>query len=222
MKWVMLMYVFIIGLLIANLSFGNSALIQKDYESGERGTHATQLRRDLENGRILDRTDKALDNLIITAVGELKKRGFQSLALSIESDWNSRYRGFVYEMVFDNRPIGDHPGITWMLSVHEKIEGALGETLCKALRLHDIYILAHTIPVVIRCIDNVDALEYTLHFIPFCGIIGYWISYGVCVGATLGSGVAFACGLIGMGVEMVVVRFVAPPLSPKAFARACG
>lgn len=226
MKWVVLMYLFIIGLLIANLSFGNTKVLQEDIKRSSNYGHADTLRNDIEHGLLLKRTDEAINNLLSTAVGELKQRGFQSLADSIMADWNSRYRGFILEADMYQamgRNIGDHPGIQWMLTVHSKIESAIGVELCHTLRLHDIWTLAHVIPVVIHCVDNVDLVEYSLHFIPFVGILGYWISVGVCMGATLGTaGIGLGCSLIGMAVERILERFIAPPLAIKIHPRVCG
>lgn len=216
----MLMYLIIIGLLIANLSFGNSKALEVDNQRGRAFGHASQFGKQMEAGRVLQQTDTAINNLLTTAVSELKVRGFQELATQIESDWNSRYRGFVYELP-NYHGVGDHPGIVWMLSVHSQIESVLGLELCKALRLHDIWTLAYTIPVVIKCVDAVDTQEYSLHFVPFCGVVSYWVSYGICLAATSGGGIAFACGLLGDGVEMLVVRFIAPRLSPKFWTLAC-
>lgn len=215
-----LLAVFAISLFLAayNLANASSKELEADQKSGELYAQAQAFLDERADLRV--KLDKATDNLIRTAVGELRKRGHGALAGSIEMDWNSRYHGFILQYG-TGRGIGDHEAVAWLLKIHDDIEFVIGKTICKALRIHDLWTIAYTIPVVFKCVDNVDFAEYAKHFIPLCGIASYWVSYGVCVGATMGSGVVMFCGLIGMGVEELVVRFIAPPLSPKAWKKAC-
>jgi hypothetical protein len=212
-------------LLLSSLLHASSIDLERDQKTGEMYEEAIQFEAEMNRidklKALQKKLDKATDNLIRTSIGELRKRGHEALASSIEMDWVSRYHGFVFRFN-PGRDVGDHEAIAWLLKIHNDIESILGEKICKALRIHDLWTIAYTVPVVFSCVDKVDLLEYAKHFIPLSGIAAYWVSYGVCVGATMGTGVVFSCGLIGMGVEGLVVRFIAPPLSPKVWKLSCG
>lgn len=199
---------------------GNSKILEEDAKSGEFYSQAKDFNLD-DRASLQIKTNKALNNLIRTASGELRKQGHNQLAEIILQDWTQRYDGFVFKFT-PGRDVGDHEAIEWLKKIHADIESVIGVTACKALHLHDIWVLAYTIPVVFSCVDHVDVLEYSKHFIPFSGAVSYWVSYGVCVGVSaLAGGAVLYCGLIGMGVEEIVIRFVAPPLIPRAYKSAC-
>ena len=180
-----------------------------------------QLKADLLNGKMGERANKAIDNIIITTVGELKKRGHRSLALQIESDWKIYY-GFTNELdLIPARDVGDHPGIKFLLSIHEKVHAVLGDVICSAIRTHDLFILAHTIPVVFRCVDNVNDTEYFRHFAPFAKVVSYWLTYGICVGASMGTGVMGFCGLIGMVVEQSLGNAIGFAFASQMYGLVC-
>lgn len=203
---------------LVSICFGKSSTLQNDLERSENYRTARSFERDVKNGKLKVRTDKAIENLITVATYELRKKGANLLADRISFEFDTRYKNFLSD---SSRGVGDHEGVKWLLNVHEQIEFVLGEAICRALRMHDLWTLAHTIPVVFRCVDNVDQMEYMLHFVPFSGIVSYWVSATACTGATLGTGIGFLCGLVGMGVEQIVIRFVAPPLSVPLWKKAC-
>lgn len=198
------------------LCFGDSKKLSSDVERSDSYGNALSLRSDFKNKKLQERAVKTIENIVRTSGGELKKKGAEKLAERINLEWDTKYRN-----LFLSRIIGDHDGIEWLLKIHTEIEFVLGENICRTLRLHDLWTLAHTIPVVFNCIDKVDIVEYALHFIPFGAITSYWTSFGVCMGATLGTGVGFVCGFLAMGVEQICLQFIAPPLVPNAYEWAC-
>lgn len=210
-----LAYVLSLALCLAVITvcYGKSSdELSSDLSRSSHYSNALSFRRDIENGRLEEKTKVAIDKIIIVANVELRKKGANLLADRMMHE---------YASLFTSRNIGDHEGIKWLLKIHDEIEFVLGETICRAIRMHDLWVLAHAIPVVFTCLDKVDALEYMLHFIPLTGVVSYWVTYGGCMGASLGTGFAFICGFAGMGVEQIVIRFVAPVLSTPVWKTVC-
>lgn len=224
MKELIIALILILILTLCRASMSASTELVNDFKKSNAYEEALQFEADMERGNRLynlqKKVDRASDNLIKATVGELKKRGHEALAYSIEMDWNSRYKGFVYSFK-GARDVGDHAALIWLLKIHDDIHSVLGDKICRAIRTHDLWVIAMTVGVVFGCQDSVDSEEYKKHFIPLSGIASYWVSYGVCVGATFGTGIVFLCGLGGMIVEELVVRFIAPPLSQPCWKLAC-
>ncbi len=201
---------------IASFCLASSTDLQYDVERSSNFAVARSFGRGVKEGRLRENASDAIDVIIRQSVYELKKGGAKILSERITNEYESTYRN-----LFTSRNIGDHAGVVWLLKVHSDIEFVLGEQVCRVLRLHDLWVLGYTIPVVFACEDKIDSVEYFLHFDPFAGIVSYWLTYGGCVGATVGVGFAFVCGFAGMGVEQLVIRFIAPPLSQPCWKIAC-
>lgn len=181
---------------------------------------AARFERAIRNGRFEERTTRAIDRLVKQAAHELWIRGHRELSVEIEEGWREN-QNFVYELR-DWRGLGDHPGVVWMLEAHEKIEGVLGLTLCRLLRLHDLWRLGTTIKVVFQCVDAVDTMEYQLHFVEFAGVVSYWVSWAICCGATWGAGaIGLICSPISLGCEFIVMKAIAPRISDRFWKLAC-
>lgn len=199
--------------LISGPAIASSNEIQADLERSSNFAEARAFGRAVRDGKLEERTRKAIENIIKASTAELRKHKAKKLADRIEDE---------YRTIYSSRALGDHQGVQWLLKIHAEIEFVLGETICRALRTHDLWVLGMTIGVVFRCQDNVDENEYKLHFVPLAGVISYWVSAGACTGATLGmGGVSFLCGFVGLGVEMLTTRFIAPPLSRPCWKQAC-
>jgi hypothetical protein len=213
-----LVVVLAFALLSAVFCFADEEELVHPIKLPDTNDSASSFGRDVEQGKLAERTDGALDGMLRLAVKELKRRGHSKDASRILKDWENKYSGW---LVGARRGVGDHEAIPWLLDVHNKVHDVLGETLCSLLRFHDLWYLAYTIPVVFRCVDFVDEPEYRLHFVPFCGIVAYWGSNITCIAATFGVGYMWICSPIAMVVEFAVKKAVAPPLSPKAWQAAC-
>ncbi len=100
------------------------------------------------------------------------------------------------------------------------LELILGVEVCKALRLIDIKIINYAIPVVFKCVDQVDEAEYERHFVPFCKVVSFWVTFFSCVGFTYGTGFLY-CSPIAIGVEWIVGNHVAPRLNEGVWKRVC-
>lgn len=182
---------------------------------GEANSVATQL-----GGNIAKITDRVIDGLVDHVASELQSRGYSEEANRIIGEWRM-FSGFL-ETLDGTRDVGDHPAIKWLFDVHARIHTLLGDELCHAVRAHDLWWLAYTIPVVFRCAGltstEIDAVEYALHFVPFAGIVTYWTVFIGC--EVLTSGNPF-CGLGASLAERCMVTLVAPRLSSKVYPKVC-
>jgi hypothetical protein len=177
------------------------------------------------------KVDKVTENMIKLAVFSLKQKGYDQEAADIEQEYLDNYQNYTYLYAIGSvGAIGDHPPMwEWLDKVEKRLREKLGDFIMKVTRLEDLKTLNYGIPVVLQPggDERFDPMvlftkkDYSEHFIPFSGVISYWITWGVCVGATFGAGaVTFICSPIGMLAERVVVTRVAPPLSDKIWDRA--
>jgi len=230
---------FIALILFAVPLFADSSLLELDADratdlemeaqsDGKRMSarrEAYALQKDVLNGKLAKRTDKAIGAILARTVRELNKRKHYYEAERIEHEWRVYHRGFIYAIqASGGRDVGDHPGLKFLIDVHKKAEDLLGETLCRGLRIHDLWTLAYTIPLVFKCNGNyfIDLEEYTKHLSPFVGIIGYWGAFIACSAATSGIGAFFVCPILSKGVEVILVRYIVPRIDNPLFKRACG
>ena len=201
-------------LLLCNLSFGS-------YQSRhpESNQAAENVKSAFKQGRIAEQTNLALSIMLLRAQRKLRRDGNHQLADEIAAGWR-KWDGYLMRM---GRDIGDYkPLSVWLSDIYFKLLAALGEDAMRFFHLDDIQILNYALPVVFRpCDAQWDQTEYGLHFVPFAGVISYWTAWGVCTGASAGIGLLF-CGPIGMGAEMIMVRFLAAPLGNGLYRVACG
>lgn len=195
--------------------------ISKAYDlSGSRYSvsgGATRFKNYLQQGKAAEMATEAIQAVLIKGTDELRKRGYKKEAEEIMREWRYKYCTMVYE-IRNSREVGDHPGVLWLLAVHEKIAAIIGEDICNALRIHDLWNFGMTIGVVFRCQDNVPMAEYFEHFVLFAGCTAYWIASIAC---TATCPVPFVCMFAGMGVEKLVTLFVVPKIQGKCFSMAC-
>lgn len=188
------------------------------YTGGRAQREANQLGMDIRQGRMLERTNAALNAMIRLGAYRLRKAGHDADADILETEWDRDWNGYIYTV---GRGLGDHrPMSQWLAMKYAMLEFILGEKLCRALRLDDIKVVNFALPVVFACVDNVSETEYGLHFIPLSGVIGYWTSFFVCVGGTWGTGFLW-CGPIALGVEFLSVHAVAPALNRPVWGLFC-
>ena len=174
--------------------------------------------REIESGRLRERTNMALDAMIRFAAFKLRLKGYPQTADKIIKEWEGQWSGYIERV---GRDIGDHKPLSeWIAQKYAVIELILGEDLCHALRLDDIKIINYGIPVVFSCVDNVGEVEYGKHFIPFSGTVIYWTSFFACVGGTWGTGFLW-CAPISWGCEFLTEKFVAPKLNHTVWNWSC-
>ena len=198
---------------------------------------AAQLERAIDDGKLVEKTERALSNLIITAAGILRKKGFHYEAAQLENEWFNahQYDLRVYAL---SDGLGDHgPLSMWLKQKLDLLTFILGVELMKKTHLIDLAVFNHAIPVVFKpCGQPWSNLEeYRRHFSKdenyqesgelVCALLpvtSYWLSYGGCVGASMGTGYAFACGTVGNVVQKFVCNVISDRLSDRVFERACG
>lgn len=198
------------------------------YGRPEVSTHTKGLAKryeaELRSGLMAHRTDDALNAIIRLAVYKLKISGHKKESVQLLKEWESQWQGYL-----SNRGIGDHKPLSkWLADKTAMLEITLGKPTMHMLRLDDLITINYALPVVIRCIDNVDLDEYGRHFIHdeingYRGlgpVVSYWISFFSCVGFSWGSGFLF-CSPIAMGVEYLVDNFVAPRLNEPIWNLVC-
>ena len=177
---------------------------------------ASRFEKDIERGRLKERTNFALNAIVKLAVWKLRRTGNTVQADKLQDEWEGQWEGYLLK-----RDLGDHKPLSkWLAEKYAMLEFILGEAVCEMLRLTDIKIINYGIPVVFSCVDNVDVDEFYKHFVPLSGTTIYWVTVFGCVGATWGSGFLF-CAPVGMGAELLTEKFVAPKLNPKVWKWSC-
>jgi hypothetical protein len=179
--------------------------------------YAYHLQEQLEEGRLAERTNFALDILLSTAYRQLKNDGHDDLANKIKTEWKTDWNGYLMQV----RDIGDHEPLSqWLAQAYKDIEAALGKGVCEFFHLDDINIINYALPVVFKCSIAFDKIDYGQHFVPLTGVVTYWVSAGVCVLASSGL-LSFFCSPIGMLAEHLMISFIAPPIGNKIYDAFC-
>ncbi len=181
----------------------------------------SQAAADLGSGnpsRIAGRVEIALAALVGTGVRELEAQGHRDIAARYEHEWLNQWSGHV-RMLALAEGLGDHrPLSQWLADFHDRLEDLLGPMLMSILHLDDIKVFNHGLPVVFGMRDflgeDIDLVEYELHWTPFCGVVAYWSVWATCTVATWGAGaITMICSPAGMLGERLMVRYIAPPLA---------
>jgi hypothetical protein len=179
--------------------------------------YVAQLQQQLEEGRLAERTNFALDILLSVAYNKLKNEGHNELADKIKTDWKGTWNGYLMQV----RDIGDHEPLSeWLAQAYKDIEAALGKGVCEFFHLDDINIINYALPVVFKCSIAFDKIDYSQHFVPLTGVVSYWVSAGFCILASSGL-MSFFCSPIGMLAEHLMITFIAPPISNKIYEAFC-
>ena len=184
-----------------------------DRSRGKARTFGQQIRR----GELPQRTNKALDAMVRFAAYKLKRSGNTTQADKLIKEWENQYSRYLENA----RDLGDHAPLSkWLADKISLLELILGTQLMKATRLYDLKVINYGLPMVFRCLDHADEVEYGKHFIPLTGVVIYWTSFFVCVGGTWGTGFLF-CGPLAMGAEFLTVNLIAPRLNHFCWNLAC-
>lgn len=177
--------------------------------------------------------DEALEAILYRADAVLRAEGHDKLADEISNEYIANYQNSFTMRLLGFKEIGDHPPANeWLDSVHDRIEGAIGEYWCQFFHFHLIFVLNHGFPVVLAP-KQYDLPDYSDHFAGHMisdwrfkhhGVAGglTWIAVQVtCSGATSGLGMAtFVCGPISGLAEFGMDKYLAPPLAERIWQRA--
>ena len=177
-----------------------------------------QFEEDIKRGKLRERTNFALNAMVRFAVYKLKTKGQKQLADQMLNEWQSRFDGMILRV---GRDLGDHEPLSqWLAEKYMILEFIFGSAFMEATRLSDIKTLNYALPVVFRCVDNVDEPEFGRHFIPFSGVVIYWGTFFACVGGTWGTGFLY-CSPISWGCEYLTENFLAPRINPTIWRWSC-
>jgi hypothetical protein len=181
---------------------------------------ADEMEREIREGRLRERANVSLDAMIRYAAWKLRKKGHRLEAQKMLVEWETTWNGYLLRV---GRKPGDQshaPLSQWLQEKTNMLILLLGVEVMKATRLWDLVVFNESFRVVFQCIDNVDEIEFGDYFVPFSGVVSYWVSYVSITAATWGAGFWFA-GPIAMGVELIVVKAVAPKLNHGAWQWSC-
>ncbi len=199
----------------------------------QRAREESYLKEDLKDPAfIAARTDRAVEGWVRVAAFILKLKGHDKEAAKIENEYFTFYSTASVDF-YNHRmqAVGDHPPASeWLQEVYDYVESVLGERTMALFHLDDIKTVNYCIPVVfnpegevrVEPVVSWGQAEYSLHFDPFAGVLGYWTTYIACLVATYGGGVAlpFICTPIGQLTRKVVEYKIAPPLGERIYCRA--
>lgn len=187
------------------------------YEVSDRTwSLANKFSDEIERRELPKRTNESLNAIIRFAAYKLKKTGHKVQANKLIREWENQYSEILVA-----RDLGDHAPLSkWLAEKTAMLELILGTELMKALRLYDLKVINYALPMVFKCLDNANEIEYGKHFIPLAGVVVYWTTFFVCVGGTWGTGFLW-CGPISMGTEFLTTHFIAPKLNGSVWKWAC-
>lgn len=237
----------IISVLLSNFAFGQE-LQEQDYKvanefhysrlalkiAHKRALSRTnqeaikqQVYADIDNGRFAQRIDSAVDMIIKRTDYALRAKGFSADADEIMSE----YQDHAFFLSRKRGDIGDYAAWSeFMVKVHAKAHEKLGDTLCKWLHVHDLFIITYGVPVAFAPADF-DLETYQNHFTgihilgPFwkhyglAPVVVYWAVNIVCNASSSGLA-AFACSPIATVAEQGFGIYLSPPLGEKIWTKA--
>lgn len=230
------------------LGFLNPALAQAETATFDHRPILARIERDLDNGKILEKTGEAFDAMFRVAETELRKRGQVALANRLDDEWVTTGSDLLMA-IGGNGDVGDHsPFSDWVQAWYAVIEAQLGIPVMEATHLRDIWVLNYTIPVVfhrdatspwcgqVTAGDNCRD-EYRRHFAGtkyqrdpdpqadkilhhgFAPVVAWWLVYAGCEAATQGGGMV-VCGVAADSAEFAIERWVAPRIAYGLWDRA--
>jgi hypothetical protein len=165
--------------------------------------------------------DASVDAMVRLGLSELRAKGFDSEANSLEIQYVLTYAGFLSNP-FRYSQIGDHaPWSEWLVGFYKILVSKLGQTLVNLLHLDDLNIFNYAVTVVFDPTNKAwDIDEYRAHYVPLAGVVSYWITYATCTAATWSAGAVFlVCTPVGMAAERVTVKRIAPRMSDRVYRR---
>lgn len=168
---------------------------------------------------------------------ELEKKGYAQDAQTIRNEWSMLYAKTLF--LYDNRDIGDHPGIfQWVEDTYRRIELLLGHDLCVSSHIDLMLTFNNGAPVAVHpCTFKMDGVpglpidEYRRNIagksvvsdsryegvIPGAVFVACEIA---CMAGTSGIG-SVVCGMAAGIGEKLMATYVAPRLADRIFNKRC-
>jgi len=192
--------------------------IETEEQGRNRAAQAVNtVREELQGTQIVPRTVATIDVMLRVGAKALRKKGYPVQSEALLAQWRGVYKPMLGGFTLDS--LGDHaPFSRWLMEVTTAMEVALGTSRMKLLHLDDLYIVNYAIPVVFDPANiEWDLEDYTEHFVPFAGVVGYWAASGGCSLAITNPLVShFTCGIVGTLAEEGM-KAVSPSIANKIY-----
>jgi hypothetical protein len=174
-------------------------------------------------GQLSQMTKQAVRYLVEEGARQLLASGKPEVAAKLE--WEAEVVNSQVLSVVDLFDLGDHrPLDSGFAALYQLMKENLGSEVLVKFHLDDADVLNYSTPVVFqprgdrRTGEAWSREEYRKHFVPFSGVITYWVSYGGCLVATQSEPILAAfCGVTAQGMRKAVVKSVGPLLSDRVY-----
>lgn len=195
--------------------------VERDLSSNDKGLTASRL-------------DQTVDAIVKRTTAVMEERGYKVEADEIRMEYYAKFKNYLTAMTLNKAAdLGDlAPFSDFLTRVHAKAEDLLGETLCKFLHVHDIYIINYALPVVFAPSEH-DLESFQNHFTGkhilgplweyygLAPVVAYWAVNVTCIAGTWGMGiVGFVCSPIASVAENVFGIYLSPRLGEFVWKRA--
>lgn len=170
--------------------------------------------------------EQAIDVIVNRGIGILERRGFEKDASRLRAEWTEQFLNGTASL--DALDLGDHrPLSRWLVRFYRALQSRLGEEVLTTFHLDDINTMNFAIPVTFHpngdphSKESWDSLEYSRHFVPFSGVVTYWLSLEGCRLALQDHPVMSRyCGVVAMVLRRGMEMKIAPKLSDFIYAKA--
>lgn len=175
------------------------------------------------SGLLPEMTEQALRYLVEEGARQLRAAGKTEVAATLVRETEEAKSQVVSGVSpFD---LGDHrPLDSRLANLYQLLQENLGHEVLVKFHLDDAYVLNYSVPVVFqprgdgRTGETWSREEYRKHFVPFSGVVSYWVSYGGCIAASQPEALLGAfCGFTAQSLRKTVVKSVAPSLSDRIY-----
>lgn len=210
----------VLGMLtVANASFATETTPAEKTVSA-----VSTLIQSYKSGNVQQGAQTAIDTMVKSGAELLREKGYAGDAARFSRQWKIMKQTAAMDL-------GDHAPLSqWLADYYEVLAQRFGEAILKQLHLDDLLTLNYAIPVVFHPAGKKnsqttwDLTEYRKHFVPFAGVVSYWVAFGVCTYASThidgGSGVKQYCGQIAGLLRKGMIMYPAPKLSDWVYGTA--
>jgi hypothetical protein len=212
------------GILSTQASAESFGALNEPPEAGRRAAEeaAAQVEADLRAGKIEQVARRGLDAAVRGALALLRQQGHKGYADRMETQWEQRFAPGAMNLL----ELGDHEPLNrWLADFYGGIEARVDEKWLNLFLISDIKVFNFGIPVAVRPKGNPKtgeewgAPEYKLHFVPVAAASTYWIANIAC-SVAVPMPASLGCGIAAWAPRYAMLRFIAPPLSDKIYAKA--
>lgn len=167
--------------------------------------------------------ETVLDQIVNLNLDALAREGYSDLADRYRDIWANQFAKSLSRRL---SAIGDHdPLSAYLVDLYSILSKTLGNKSKYAAILRDLNTMNFAIPVVFSP-RRVDREDYGDHFVPFSGIVTYYVSFAACRKAAASRGLGklgqTLCPKIAVRLEQEMSKRLAPKLADFIYSRANG